>query len=62
MLYRVNYDISYQSGFSGLAFNLLNPIMIYYDNHTNTTGMSPKYYIYSLERSNCLIISIMIHN
>ena len=32
----------------------------YYDNHTNTTEISPDYYIYSLERSNCLIISIMI--
>ena len=32
----------------------------YYDKHTNTTEICPDYYIYPLERSICLIISIMI--
>ena len=32
----------------------------YYDEHTNTTEICPDYYIYPLERSICLIISIMI--
>ena len=32
----------------------------YYDKHTNTTEICPDYYIYPLERSIRLIISIMI--
>ena len=32
----------------------------YYDTHTNPTEICPDYYIYLLERSICLIISIMI--
>ena len=32
----------------------------YYDEHTNTTEICPDYYIYLLERSICLVISIMI--
>ena len=33
----------------------------YYDKHTNTTEIRPDYYIYTLERSICLIINIMIN-
>ena len=32
----------------------------YYDKHTNTTEICPDYYIYLLERSICLMFSIMI--
>ena len=31
----------------------------YYDKHTNTTEIRPDYYIYTLERSICLIVSII---
>ena len=33
----------------------------YYDKHTNTTEICPDYYIYLLERSICLMFSIMIN-
>ena len=33
----------------------------YYDKHTNTTEICPDYYIYPLERSICLMFSIMIN-
>ena len=44
----------------------LNPVYSdftesYYDKHTNTTEICPDYYIYPLERSLRLIISIMIN-
>ena len=33
----------------------------YYDKHTNTTEICPDYYIYPLERSICLMFSIIIN-
>ena len=33
----------------------------YYDKHTNTTEIRPDYYIYPLERSICLMFSIIIN-
>ena len=46
-----------QSGLYGLVFTLLSPIMI---NTRIQQKICPDYYIYPLERSICLIISIMI--
>ena len=53
---RVGRDFAPQSGLSGVYFT-----ESYYDKHTNTTEICPDYYIYPLERSIRLIISIMIN-